>query len=113
RPAAGLLGELRRRGRRAAGEQAHLGLELVEGVVLRAGAAGLEGEELRLERAARDLAGELGAGLGLGLEQVDVIGHAVERVERAGVAEPLHRAGDLPLRLGALLPRDEDVLLPL
>ena len=37
----------------------------------------------------------------------------VERVERAGVAETLHRVGDLLLRFRPLLARDQDVLLAL
>src|SRR4249920_3625873 len=63
--------------------------------------------------AGAELAGELGSRLGLRLHELDALGHAVKGIERAGVAETLHRVGDLLLRLRALLPRDEDVLLPL
>jgi hypothetical protein len=50
---------------------------------------------------------------GVGLDLVDLLRHAVERLEGRGVLQAAHRLLDGLLRLGALLPRDEDVLLAL
>jgi hypothetical protein len=65
------------------------------------------------QRVARVLLGELGRGLGLGLDLIDLRRHPIERLEGRGVVQAAHRLLDGLLRLGALLPRDEDVLLAL
>src|SRR5439155_2627256 len=75
--------------------------------------AALEPGELRLQDVARVLLLELGGRLGLGLDLIDLAGHALERLEGALILETVHGLLNRLLRLGALLPRDEDVLLPL
>jgi hypothetical protein len=69
--------------------------------------------ELRVQRIAGELLGQIRFGFGLRLDLIDLLRHAVERLERALIAETAHRLLDGPLGLGALLSRDEDVALAL
>src|SRR6185295_14566141 len=104
-----VLGQ-RRPGRRRR-PQPHLGLQLGERVV--GPGARLQRLELLLKRVPGQLPGQLRRGLGLGLDLVDLLAHAIEGVEGAVVRQPAHRVLDGLLSLGPLLPRDQDVLLAL
>ena len=66
-----------------------------------------------LQRVALELLVQLGRGDRLALLRLDLLRHALERLEGALVAHPGHRLLDALLRLGPLGPRDEDVLLAL
>src|SRR5690606_33945198 len=106
-------GDARRRlGRwRLGGSEAHLALEreqLVVDAVHR-----FELAETRGQRVARELLVELGLRFRLGFHLFDFAGHAIERFERARVAQTAERLLNRALRFGALLARDEEVLLAL
>src|SRR2546429_8126733 len=92
-------------------EEPHLALELDQlliGVRLH-----FQGLELLYEGIAREVLVHLGRRDQLALLVLDLLGHALERRERALVADRGHGFLDALVRLGALLPRDQDVLLAL
>src|SRR5258708_6356416 len=92
-------------------QEPHLALQRQE---VRVGAvAPFELLDLVREAVARIPLGELRPRLGLRLHLIDLRRHPVERLERALIAQAAHRVLDGALRLGALLPRDEHVLLSL
>ena len=101
-------GPTRGRGR----QQAHLLLELHQRQVGRRLLALQRLEALR-QRVALQLAGQLLVGLGLGLDGLDLFGHAVEGIERRRIGQARHRVLDGLLSLGPLLPRNQDVPLAL
>jgi hypothetical protein len=90
---------------------AHLSFEGCE-VVFGARRA-LQLGELRSEGVARVLLTELGLRLGLGLDLVNFLFHAIERLKGALIAKAVHRFVDCLLRFCALLASDEHILLAL
>src|SRR5690606_7105141 len=91
--------------------EAHLALEgeqLVVHAVRR-----LELAEARGQRIAGELLVELCLRFRLGLHLLDLARHAIEGLERARVAQAAQRLLNGSLGFGALLPRDEEVLLAL
>src|SRR2546427_5382688 len=92
-------------------EEPHLALELDQlliGVRLH-----FQALELLYEGIAREVLVHLGRRDQLALLVLDLLGHALERLEHALVADRGHGFLDALVRLGALLPRDQDVLLAL
>src|SRR6266487_6985718 len=92
-------------------EEPHLALELDQlliGVRLH-----FQALELLDEGIAREVLVHLGRRDQLALLVLDLLGHALERLEHALVADRGHGFLDALVRLGALLPRDQDVLLAL
>src|SRR3989454_2986244 len=90
-------------------EEPHLALELDQlliGVRLH-----FQALELLYEGIAREVLVHLGRRDQLALLVLDLLGHALERLEHALVADRGHGFLDALVRLGTLLPRDQDVLL--
>src|SRR6059036_2499885 len=73
----------------------------------------LEGLELLHEPVARQVLVHLGGGDELPLLVLDLLRHALERLEHALVADGRHGLLNALVRLGPLLARDQDVLLAL
>src|SRR5207244_3376339 len=92
-------------------EEPHLALELDQlliGVRLH-----FQALELLYEGIAREVLVHLGRRDQLALLVLDLLGHALERLEHALVADRGHGFLDALVRLRTLLPRDQDVLLAL
>src|SRR2546426_5856818 len=92
-------------------EEPHLALELDQ--LLIGVRSHFQALELLHERIAREILVHLGRRDQLALLVLDLLGHALERLEHALVAHRRHRLLDALVRLGALLPGDQDVLLAL
>src|SRR5581483_2782195 len=105
------LAELLRLGRRGRREEPHLALQLEQ--LLVGVHPHLERLELLDQRVARQLFVHLRGGDELALLVLDLLGHALERLEDARVADRGQRLLDAPLRLDALLARDEHAPLAL
>src|SRR2546426_973472 len=105
------LAELLGLGWGARAEQAQLLLQ-VEQLLVRVGLA-LEALELLHQLVAGEILVDLGRRDELALLVLNLLRHALERLEGALVADRGHRLLDPLVRLGALLARDQDVLLAL
>src|SRR2546422_10217395 len=105
------LAQLLRLFGRSGREQPHLALELDQ--LLIGVCPHFQALELLHERITREVLVHLGRGDQLALLVLDLLGHALERLEHALVADRGHGFLDALVRLGALLPRDQDVLLAL
>src|SRR3989454_8802489 len=92
-------------------EEPHLALELDQ--LLIGVRSHFQALELLHERIARQVLVHLGRCDQLAFLVLNLLGHALERLEHALVADRRHRFLDALVRLGAFLPRDQDVLLAL
>src|SRR5204863_8133777 len=96
---------------RAARQQSHLALQRQQ-LLVRVGFH-FETLELLDQGVAREIFVHFGGRDEFALLVLDLLRHALERLERALVGDRAHRLLNALVRLGAFLARDQDVLLPL